>query len=40
VEAERRGGDRRRATHVDDLLRVLGWAIVLQDPEMKRSNPR
>ena len=40
-EAERRRADRRRAVHVDDLLRVLGWAIVLQDhPENKRPNSR
>jgi hypothetical protein len=35
--AERRRGDRRQGFHVDDLLRALGWAIVLQDlPETKR----
>jgi len=39
--ADRRRVDRRRAVHVDDLLRVLGWAIVLQDhPENKRPNSR
>jgi hypothetical protein len=40
-EAERRQGDRRQARHVDDLLRVLGWAIVLQDvSEPRRPSTR
>jgi hypothetical protein len=39
--SERRKADRRRAVHVDDLLRVLGWAIVLQDhPENRRPSSR
>ena len=38
-DADRRRADRRRAVHVEDLLRVLGWAIVLQDlPETKRPS--
>jgi hypothetical protein len=38
---DRRRVDRRRTVHVDDLLRVLGWAIVLQDhPETKRATSR
>ena len=38
---DRRRVDRRRTIHVDDLLRVLGWAIVLQDhPETKRTSSR
>ncbi|HEY7362623.1 MAG TPA: hypothetical protein VIE37_00845 [Methylomirabilota bacterium] len=40
-EAERRKADRRRSVHVDDILRVLGWAIVLQDhPENRRPHSR
>jgi hypothetical protein len=39
--AERRQTDRRQSRHVEDLLRVLGWAIVLQDlPETRRPSTR
>jgi len=38
---DRRRTDRRRSVQVDDLLRVLGWAIVLQDvAETKRPSSR
>ncbi len=38
VVPDRRRGERRQRPEVDDMLRLLGWAIVPRDAERQRGK--